>query len=952
MIRQEMVLKPFLVLTIHDLEDKMRPSTVPKDAYTDSPDLHPSLILGSLQLFFWLFFRPSAWHNYLQRLDPNLYSNCYLLQLNKLQLRSLYDILKHYLVLCIMLTVLFTPFAILIKHSLGKTDVFADMLMCWGYLLSGVVIISAVVSLNLGLIYGMFMITFAFILPDSWLVSMYGLSAGFIGMAYLIVTYKLVDTLLAKQLIVVIITFLIVSIVLLAIYLIINEISISDLLQAIKNKPDTKTNQQGEMSYGLQSGLVYGGIQLLVIWWYTKRLGLSTIYASMTGLILGVSYVISVSSDNTYMSYVSLGINGGLLFGGLFIIGYIIVNKLGGITSGIIGGVFSSGLTWVLLKDYIFMHDTTVIFVPIELAVLISLICILLSLLFHFLRNSFFYPLEVLYNFILYHSDKEKNFVFRIYTKYHQWYYATPETPATLLQYHTAFWDDLQTTLLPRLDKHLFLALQRNHDEGMVAIDYLNKKPYQKQSTKLITVELDMQTIATCTDIQAISQVHHDMNTRQFPEIKHEPITNFYQFSRDIEKALNHQERFHQQISLSEIQKEISDLIAKMSLIQIEHSHHLIPIAETWLDGIKDYRDELEIQIEQQKEINNPYIVGRPIFTNQQIFVGRKHVTAEIERLLLMPNCPALLLYGQRRMGKTSLLYNLRKIFSSRIVPLFVDGQKVKLSRHVGGFLYLLAQQMWKSAESYYLTFPYLSLDDFSNEPFIVFNDWLDEVETIIAEEPNRSALLMMDEIEAIDQIVEQSRFDDTDLFSMIRHIIQHRPRFKILLASSHDLTELSRWASYLVNVQTVKLSYLKPAEARHLIESPMPGFPLRYEPDALQRILQITNCHPALIQLLCYHLVNVKNTQPLDQRRLVTVADVESTVPISLKQGTSFFFTDIETNQINTTCLTLLRFMAQLGEGKILSRQTLAEHVADESKFEHAMKLLLRRDAIILIHL
>ncbi|MBW4563328.1 MAG: hypothetical protein KME32_19690 [Mojavia pulchra JT2-VF2] len=43
-----------------------------RNAYTDAPEQHPNLILGSLQLLFWLFFRPAAWRNHLKRIDPTL----------------------------------------------------------------------------------------------------------------------------------------------------------------------------------------------------------------------------------------------------------------------------------------------------------------------------------------------------------------------------------------------------------------------------------------------------------------------------------------------------------------------------------------------------------------------------------------------------------------------------------------------------------------------------------------------------------------------------------------------------------------------------------------------------------------------------------------------------------------------------------------------------------------
>ncbi|MBE8970140.1 ATP-binding protein, partial [Nostocales cyanobacterium LEGE 12452] len=48
---------------------------LPPNAYTDAPQQHPNLILGSLQLLFWLVFRPSAWRNHLKRIDPALDSD-------------------------------------------------------------------------------------------------------------------------------------------------------------------------------------------------------------------------------------------------------------------------------------------------------------------------------------------------------------------------------------------------------------------------------------------------------------------------------------------------------------------------------------------------------------------------------------------------------------------------------------------------------------------------------------------------------------------------------------------------------------------------------------------------------------------------------------------------------------------------------------------------------------
>jgi hypothetical protein len=63
-----------------------------------------------------------------------------------------------------------------------------------------------------------------------------------------------------------------------------------------------------------------------------------------------------------------------------------------------------------------------------------------------------------------------------------------------------------------------------------------------------------------------------------------------------------------------------------------------------------------------------------------------------------------------------------------------------------------------------------------------------------------------------------------------LRHLIQHRPRFKVMLAGSHALDDLDRWVSYLINVQVAPMGRLSEREARRLIERPIVDFPLRYE--------------------------------------------------------------------------------------------------------------------------
>jgi hypothetical protein len=349
--------------------------------------------------------------------------------------------------------------------------------------------------------------------------------------------------------------------------------------------------------------------------------------------------------------------------------------------------------------------------------------------------------------------------------------------------------------------------------------------------------------------------------------------------------------------------------------------------------------------VELSQEIDNPYIFGVPITEQQEIFVGRTDISNYIEQLLSDRRRPPLLLYGQRRMGKTSLLHNLGRLLPTAIVLLYVDGQGIAGASDYADFLYNVARQMTKSASHHHsLILPSLSRDALMVSPFTIFSEWLDEVEQILDTEGRSMALLALDEFEALDKVLNKGRFDETDLLNMLRHLNQHRPRFKVILAGSHTLEEFQRWASYLINMQVIHIDYLKENEARQLIERPVKNFVLRYKPEASQRVLSLTRGHPYLVQLLCYEVVSLKNEQPPAKRRLVCCEDVATAVPRALSHG-SFFFADIERNQVDASGAAFLRYLASQGKGVIANQEALTQRFPDT--LDRILTQLIRRELI-----
>jgi hypothetical protein len=465
--------------------------------------------------------------------------------------------------------------------------------------------------------------------------------------------------------------------------------------------------------------------------------------------------------------------------------------------------------------------------------------------------------------------------------------------------------------------------------------------------------EANIRLLEACVTAEDIASAHRKLTV---PESRRDALSTFMRtfagVSQDVQAALAQDTAYTQREALGGAKERLDGLYLDLTVgvqaqgdeaFYVPVTEQLQPISARWLEIVSDRIRSLAETTEQLQEIDSPYIVGVPLGEQQQVFIGRSDISTRIQNLLRDRGSPSLLLYGQRRMGKTSLLYNLGRLLPTSIVPLLVDLQGPPAqSESSAGFLYQLAAAMTDSARRQrdVGALP-PSRESFSGDPFSRFYEWLDEFDHAIQ---GRTALLMLDEFEALDRAFTAGRLDGDEILSMLRHLIQHRPQFKVLLAGSHTLDEFERWSSYLINVQVVKVGYLREEEARLLVEAPVPGFALRYDPIAASRVLDLTRCHPFLLQLLCAEIVVLKNEQPPARRRQATLEDVEEAVPRALQSGT-LFFSDIEHNQVDQSSLALLRLIAAREERTFARKGHLRKEF--DGDFDAALGTLTRRELI-----
>jgi hypothetical protein len=686
-----------------------------------------------------------------------------------------------------------------------------------------------------------------------------------------------------------------------------------------------------EMQSGLfvlaYDGLIVGvfSLSLTFIWcWLTWRLGQGLLLGAAAALFLGLfTWLNNEFNALIPLKPLLIGIQGGIENAMLYVLllafPYVLAKRIANPWAGIIAGILGSAGAYIIFALIVERYSLSFI-LPVTLSVF------LLGLGFVWLRPLLFYPFQAAWNLLLYRADEKR--------AAHQ---------GSLLHRHTAFWDEHQYLPLFGLESYLVMVAERNPAEGGAAIEYLSGTS-QCWAAKEAQIELDARRLQDCADAKAISLAHRHLAVGELNGSVAALLRSFSRLSRDVKAALTQESKYNQRLALDAVEERLDGLLRELTRSEEFYALRFRPIAAKWRQSIADYVRVVTEAVESRQEISNPYIIGIPLTEHQEIFVGRSDISERIERLLLDTRCPPLLLYGQRRTGKTSLLNNLGKLLPSTIIPLFVDLQgPTSLARDYVGFLYNMSRAMLTSAKRHrQVRLPLLTRENLSTDPFTSFDEWLDEIEQYL--EANQTLLLILDEFSALEHGFNKGRLDEVSVLGMFRHIIQHRPRIKILLSGSHTIDEFERWASYLINVQTVHISYLQCNEALQLIEHPVKDFALRYEEAASKRVMEITRSHPALIQLLCSEIVTLKNKQPISERRLAQVIDVEAARAGALQHG-RFFFADIANNQVTKEGLAMLRFVAAQGEGEIVSEEMLRRQCPDE--FEATLTNLLQRELI-----
>ncbi|KAF0111206.1 MAG: extracellular ligand-binding receptor [Chloroflexi bacterium] len=265
------------------------------------------------------------------------------------------------------------------------------------------------------------------------------------------------------------------------------------------------------------------------------------------------------------------------------------------------------------------------------------------------------------------------------------------------------------------------------------------------------------------------------------------------------------------------------------------------------------------------------------------MFFGREDVFDWIQNSLTGRYADHILvIHGQRRVGKTSVLKQLANVLPRKYIPVFFDLQG-RTHTTLDRFLWWLAREITREVkqQTEIIIVP-PEKEAFTADSDYFENHFLPDLKTAIGE---RSILLTFDEFDNLEEAEVKEELA-VPLIDYLRRLMEDKALSFIFSIGSSGRKLENMQAAYTDFFKTAlykKISFLTHFQCSNLITKPVEGI-LEITPFAIERIYQITSGHPYFTQLCCHELFSLcQRTGQLT----ITEHDVDAILEDVVERGT-----------------------------------------------------------------
>jgi len=274
----------------------------------------------------------------------------------------------------------------------------------------------------------------------------------------------------------------------------------------------------------------------------------------------------------------------------------------------------------------------------------------------------------------------------------------------------------------------------------------------------------------------------------------------------------------------------------------------------------------------------NPYIAGNPV-GGSDAFIGRADILRSVLRVLKNPGENAIVLFGQRRIGKTSVLQELeqRLPHEGPYRPFFFDLQDkaaLPLSQVLYELVQRLAQQMGVAAPAAGEDLP----DRFRNE----------FIPAVLKQLPTDTSLvLLFDEFDVLDNPGENQA--GVAFFPYLRDLLTLNPRLQFVFVIGRRPEDLSNITlSIFKGVKSERISLLSPKDTAQLVQLAEHNGTLDWQAAAIEQVYALTGGHPFLTQQLCQEIWEAAWEEEPDTTPTIDRSAVDHAIDAALDRATN----------------------------------------------------------------
>ncbi len=277
--------------------------------------------------------------------------------------------------------------------------------------------------------------------------------------------------------------------------------------------------------------------------------------------------------------------------------------------------------------------------------------------------------------------------------------------------------------------------------------------------------------------------------------------------------------------------------------------------------------------------IPNPYeklANGGPV-TDRSMFYGRNEFIDRITEAIISTNSKQVVIYGQKRSGKSSVLYHLQKSLEDTQKTFCVSFSIGEIFENISSatffhkILFTIEEELENLAYNgiEVPTFkcpPYVELKDALNSAD-VFRKYLRDFKRICQNTPNwqdKKLVVMIDEFTYLYTAIKEGKVSDA-IMKQWKAITQNEDANFSSVLVGQDVFPLfkSEFPNEFGITQDERLTYLSKRDALKLIDEPVwntKSNKSRYLEDAIEKIIEYTSCNPYYIQIFCARLIKEMN--------------------------------------------------------------------------------------------